>query len=53
MIIKTATFRHVARIWPRVGWGFDLRGPKEASPKTKQKILAFGNLFFFIESHIQ
>ena len=27
MIIKTVTFRHVARISPRGRWGFDLRRP--------------------------
>ena len=39
---KTVTFRNVARIWPGGGWGSDLREPKAAPPKTKQKsVLAF------------
>ena len=36
LIMKTVTFRHLRRIWPRSGWGFDLRGPK-VSPQKKIK----------------
>ena len=49
MIIKTMTFGNVARIWPRGGWGFDLREPKTAPPKTKQK----SDLAFIRETQIQ
>ena len=43
--IRRVTFRHVARIWPRGGWGpkgdfrggpiVDLRGPNVTPSKTK------------------
>lgn len=46
---KTVTFRNVARIWPGGGWGSDLREPKAAPPKTKQKSV----LAFFRETQIQ